>query len=163
MATDEYVYSCWTSPSGTGVKALVKITNPERHRDHFRALVKYFDRTHGLELDESGINESRACFESHDPDIIIKDDSKKFGHFTTEMAEAQVPSNESYKYTDYMKLNLAARMIRNAEDGEKHSVLVKASRLCGGTYLLVEWSKMRLCAFCSGRYVRERLSLRSTP
>tara|TARA_R100000353_G_scaffold3438_3_gene5354 strand:+ start:6271 stop:7899 length:1629 start_codon:yes stop_codon:yes gene_type:complete len=132
LATDEYVYSCWTSPSGNGVKALVKITNPERHRDHFRALVKYFDRTHGLELDESGINESRACFESHDPDIIIKDDSKKFGHFTTEMAEAQVPSNESYKYTDYMKLNLAARMIRNAEDGEKHSVLVKASRLCGG-------------------------------
>jgi len=132
LATDDYVYSCWTSPSGTGVKALVKITNPERHRDHFRALVKYFDRTHGLELDESGINESRACFESHDPDIIIKDDSKKFGHFTTEMAEAQVPSNESYKYTDYMKLNLAARMIRNAEDGEKHSVLVKASRLCGG-------------------------------
>jgi len=132
LATDEYVYSCWTSPSGNGVKALVKITNPERHRDHFRALVKYFDRTHGLELDESGINESRACFESHDPDIIIKDDSKKFGHFTTEMAEAQVPSNESYKYTDYMKLNLAARMIRNAADGEKHSVLVKASRLCGG-------------------------------
>ena len=132
LATDDYVYSCWTSPSGTGVKALVKITNPERHRDHFRALVKYFDRTHGLELDESGINESRACFESHDPDIIIKDDCKKFGHFTTEMAEAQVPSNESYKYTDYMKLNLAARMIRNAEDGEKHSMLVKASRLCGG-------------------------------
>ena len=132
LATDDFIHSCWTSPSGNGVKALVQITNPERHRDHFRALVKYFERTHGLELDESGINESRACFESHDPDIIIKDEVKKFGHFTTEFAEAQTPTNEAYDYTDYMKLNLAARMIRNAADGEKHRVLVNASRLCGG-------------------------------
>ena len=132
LATDDFIHSCWTSPSGNGIKALVHVTNPERHRDHFRALVKYFDRTHGLELDESGINESRACFESYDPDIIIKDDYQRFGHFTTEHAEAQVPTNEGYEYTDYMKLNLAARMIRNADDGEKHSVLIKAATLCGG-------------------------------
>ena len=132
LATDDFIHSCWTSPSGNGVKALVKITNPERHRDHFRALIKYFERTHGLELDESGINESRACFESYDPDIIIKDDCHKFGHFATEFAEAQTPTNEAYDYTDYMKLNLAARMIRNAADGEKHSTLVRAARLCGG-------------------------------
>ena len=132
LATDDFVYSCWTSPSGNGVKALVQVTNTERHRDHFRALVKYFERTHGLELDESGINESRACFESYDPDIIIKDQNRKFGHFTTEFAEAQTPTSEAYKYTDYMKLNLAARMIRNAEDGQKWVTLNRASILCGG-------------------------------
>ena len=132
LATDDFIHSCWTSPSGAGVKALVKVTNPERHRDHFRALIKYFERTHGLELDESGINESRACFESHDPDIIIKDEFKKFGHFTTEFAEAQVPTNEAYDHTDYMKLNLAARMIRQAKDGEKWVTLNRAAILCGG-------------------------------
>jgi len=88
LATDDYVYSCWVSPSGQGVKALVRVTNPERHRDHFRALVKYFERTYGLEVDQSGINESRACFESHDPDIVIKDSSTKFGALMTEHAEA---------------------------------------------------------------------------
>jgi len=132
LATDDFIHSCWTSPSGNGIKALVRVTNPERHRDHFRALIKYFERSHGLELDESGINESRACFESFDPEIIIKDDFKKFGHFSTEFAEAQTPTSEAYDYTDYMKLNLAARMIRNAEDGDKHAMLVRASRLCGG-------------------------------
>ena len=132
LATDDFIHSCWTSPSGEGVKALVKITNPERHRDHFRALIKYFERTHGLELDESGINESRACFESYDPDIIIKDEYKKFGHFTTEFAEAQVPTNEAYDHTDYMKLNLACRMIRLAKDGEKWITLNRAAILCGG-------------------------------
>jgi hypothetical protein len=132
LATDDFIHSCWTSPSGNGVKALVRVTNPERHRDHFRALVKYFERTHGLELDESGINESRACFESYDPDIIIKDDYKKFGHFTTEHAEAQTPTNDTYDHTDYMKLNLACRMIRQAKDGEKWITLRKAGMLCGG-------------------------------
>ena len=132
LATDDFIHSCWTSPSGNGVKALVKITNPERHRDHFRALIKYFERTHGLELDESGINESRACFESYDPDIIIKDEFSKFGHFTTEFAEAQTPTNEAYDHTDYMKLNLAARMIRQAKDGEKWITLNRAAILCGG-------------------------------
>jgi len=132
LATDDFIHSCWTSPSGNGVKALVKVTNPERHRDHFRALIKYFERTHGLELDESGINESRACFESYDPDIIIKDDFNKFGHFTTEFAEAQTPTNEAYDHTDYMKLNLAARMIRQAQDGEKWITLNRAAILCGG-------------------------------
>ena len=132
LATDDFVLACWTSPSGDGIKALVKITNPERHRDHFRSLTAYFDKQYGLQVDETGINESRACFESYDPDIIIKDEVKKFGSFVTEYAEAQVPTNATHDYTDYMKLNLAARMIRNAEDGEKHRVLIKAATLCGG-------------------------------
>ena len=44
LGTDPYVYSCWVSPSGDGLKALVRITNPERHRDHFRALRTYFHK-----------------------------------------------------------------------------------------------------------------------
>ena len=97
LATDQYVHSCWVSPSGDGVKALVQITNPERHRDHFRALCTYFNKQYTLEVDESGINESRACFESYDPEIIIKDEWKKFGAFSTEFAEAQTPINDTYK------------------------------------------------------------------
>lgn len=131
IGTDDYIYACWVSPSGDGIKAIVRITNPERHRDHFRALKKYFSKQYGLELDESGLNESRACFESFDPDIIINLDSRKFGAFASEMSEQQSIKSVS-TYTDYMKLNLAARMIRQAADGEKHSTLLAASRLCGG-------------------------------
>ena len=131
LGTDDYVHACWTSPSGDGVKALVRVSNPERHRDHFRAMSRYFERKYALEVDPSGINESRACFESYDPDIVIKD-SQKFGSFLSEKAEAgQVIEREGI-VTDYMKLNLAARMIRMAEDGEKHKALHSASRLCGG-------------------------------
>lgn len=132
LATDEYVLSCWVSPSGDGLKALVQVTNPERHRDHFRALQAYFDKQYGIEIDPSGINESRACFESYDPDIVIKDEAKPFGHILTEQAATNQESKQVENYTDYHKLNIAARMIRNAPDGEKHATLLKASILCGG-------------------------------
>ena len=132
LATDAYVYSCWVSPSGDGLKALVKISNPERHRDHFRALRTYFAKTYDLEVDESGINESRACFESWDPDIVINDESAIFGAFATEKSESQVAVSQSDKYTDYQKLNLAARMIRQCSDGEKHATLLRSARLMGG-------------------------------
>ena len=62
LAGDKYIMSCWASPSGEGVKGLVEITNTERHRDHYRSLIKYFDEQYGLELDSTGENESRACF-----------------------------------------------------------------------------------------------------
>ena len=131
IASDDYVHACWVSPSGDGLKALVKITNPERHRDHFRALRTYFLKQYNLEVDESGINESRACYESYDPNIVVNQDSKKFGAFSSEKSEKQVAHVDSH-YTDYYRLNLAARMIRHAEDGNKHSALLSAARLVGG-------------------------------
>lgn len=130
LCMDEYIFSCWTSPSGDGVKALVRVAFAERHRDHFRALTRYFERQHGLEIDPSGSNESRACFESYDPNICIKEEFKTFSATLSDKSENQ--SVKADQNTDYMKLNLAARMIRNAEPGQKHKMLYAASRLCGG-------------------------------
>lgn len=132
LGTDDYVFSCWTSPSGNGVKALVRISNAERHEDHFRALEKYFDRQYGLEVDGTGRNLSRACFESYDPELIVQMDAQVFSHFITDHEVTNVEVNPDYVFTDYYKLNLAARMVRRAEDGHRHNTLLKASILCGG-------------------------------
>lgn len=133
LATDSYVFAVWVSPSGTGLKALVKIKFPERHRDQFRALVKYFDKQYGLEVDSSGINESRACFESYDPELVYKENSETFTSIVTEKSEntPQVATKTAIG-TDYTKLATAARMIASAQDGNKHEVLRNASVLCGG-------------------------------
>ena len=130
LAMDEHILACWESPSGDGVKALMRITNPERHRDHFRAAVEYLSKN-DLIVDETGINESRACYESYDPLIIIKDGSRRFGAMRSEQTEDPAPTNQG-RVTDYEKLNIAARMIRKAQDGEKHDALRKAATLCGG-------------------------------
>lgn len=134
LCMDEYTFACWTSPSGDGLKALVRISHPERHRDHFRAIVSYFDKTYGLEVDESGINESRACFESYDPDMCLKDECKTFTAFQAEesVKKQQEVHIQEGDHTDYMKLNLAARMVRNSVDGQRHHQLLRAAILCGG-------------------------------
>ena len=132
LSTDEYVFACWVSPSGDGLKALVQVTNPERHRDHFRALQTYFDKQYGIDIDPSGVNESRACFESYDPELCIKTASK-FSNLLTEEYERKKQEVKSVeKSTDYHRLNIAAQMIRRAPDGDKHSTLLRAAILCGG-------------------------------
>ena len=131
LATDQYVHACWVSPSGDGLKALVRITNPERHRDHFRSLEAYFSKHYGLAVDATGKNEARACFESYDPDLVFNNYSEKFGGMLSEDALEQKAERRD-TYTDYLKLNIAAKMIRFAEDGQKHAMLLKASVLCGG-------------------------------
>ena len=132
LATDDYVYACWVSPSGEGLKALVRVSNPESHRDHFRALQAYFDKEYGLEVDPSGINESRACFDSYDPDIVINESSRIFGQVMSERAMNQTAHQSDEHYTDYNKLAIVSSMIRKAGDGEKHSALLKSAVLCGG-------------------------------
>lgn len=131
LATDDYILACWVSPSGDGLKALVKIAQPRKHRDHFRAIASYMDRQYGLEVDSTGQNESRLCFESYDPEIIINEDSKVFTAVLSERSESQSVSSNAQN-TDYNKLAVLASMIRRAEDGEKHIELLKASNLAGG-------------------------------
>ena len=130
LATDDYVLACWVSPSGDGLKALVKISHPRKHRDHFRAMASYMDRQYGLEVDPTGQNESRLCFESYDPDIIINEDSKVFTAILSERVENQTVNRIAN--TDYNKLAVLASMVRRAEDGEKHTELLKAAKLAGG-------------------------------
>jgi hypothetical protein len=132
LAHDDYTLICFTSPSGNGLKIVVQISNPERHRDHYRAFVKYYDNQYGLTVDSTSINESRACYESYDPDIIYKPSAKVFGAMLSEQAERQEVKVSDAPFTDYEQLNISARMIRKADDGEKHQTLLRASRLCGG-------------------------------
>ena len=131
LSTDKFVFSCWISPSGEGLKALVRISNPSLHRDHFRALQAYFDKEYGLEVDPSGINESRACFDSYDPEIVVNEDSLIFGQMLSEKAISQKAEQKDH-YTDYNKLAIVSSMVRRADDGEKHATLLKAAMLCGG-------------------------------
>jgi len=69
----KFIYACWVSPSGNGLKALVKIADGKKHREHFQSLQDVFP-----EIDRSGINVSRVCYESFDPDIYINENAEVF-------------------------------------------------------------------------------------
>jgi hypothetical protein len=73
LIKDKYVYSVFISPSGNGLKVLVKIPqDPDNHVNYFNSLQKHFDSNH---FDKTCKNVSRVCYESYDPLIYINENS----------------------------------------------------------------------------------------
>ena len=62
---------------------------------------------------------------------MLNDNSKVFGGMLKEQKENQVAHMKEL-HTDYEKLSVVASMVRRAQDGEKHAVLLRAAILCGG-------------------------------
>jgi hypothetical protein len=129
----QYIRAAWISPSGNGVKLLVRITpNKEEHRGRFEGLKAVIPG-----IDPSGINESRICYESYDPGILIREEED------TELFEGwDTPSESANAYSDtpkglntktnYATLQIIVNMIRGAIDGQRNATLLRACRLAGG-------------------------------
>ena len=65
LCKDKFVYSVFISPSGQGLKALVKIPKePDNHKNYFNSLEVYFGSDY---FDKTSKNISRVCYESYDP------------------------------------------------------------------------------------------------
>ena len=73
LEKNRYVYSVFISPSGQGLKVIVKIPNDaENHVNYFNALEKHFNNSH---FDTAVKNISRVCYESYDPLIYINENA----------------------------------------------------------------------------------------
>lgn len=73
LSKNKYVYSVFVSPSGNGLKTLVKIPqDSDNHIGYFRALEEYFKSEY---FDKACKNISRVCYESYDPLIYVNENS----------------------------------------------------------------------------------------
>jgi hypothetical protein len=73
LSKNKYVFSVFISPSGNGLKVLVKIpADAENHTNYFNSLEKYFNSTY---FDKTSKNLSRVCYESYDPLLHINENS----------------------------------------------------------------------------------------
>lgn len=73
ISKDEYIYALWISPSGKGLKGLVKIPpEKENHKGYFDSFGKHLGHP---KWDSSGSDVSRICFESYDPEIYINENA----------------------------------------------------------------------------------------
>jgi hypothetical protein len=67
LTADQYTHVLFTSPSGDGLKVVVRIpANAKTHKGSFQALMDYYNVE---QFDPKNSNLSRVCYESHDPDI----------------------------------------------------------------------------------------------
>ena len=90
---DRYVYSVFTSPSGNGLKVLIKIPqDADNHTSYFNALEKHFNSEH---FDKTCKNVSRVCYESYDPMLYLNAESELWtGLEETEHVEVEVNKDQ---------------------------------------------------------------------
>jgi hypothetical protein len=73
LSKNKYVYSVFISPSGSGLKVLVKVpADTDNHVNYFNSLEKYFNSQY---FDKTSKNLSRVCYESYDPLIYHNENS----------------------------------------------------------------------------------------
>lgn len=125
LSKNDFVKASWISPSGNGVKALVKISDVTKHKEHFQALQEIF-----TDVDKSGINPSRVCYESFDEGIIINDKVKAF---------TKIKKTETFKETKPLESNNEVfdnilKWLSNRGDafrtGERNLFLYKLASAC---------------------------------
>lgn len=76
LIVDKYTFALFISPSGNGLKLIVKIPKDiDSHKSYFDALEKYYNNNH---FDTTSKNISRICFESYDSNIFINKNSKEW-------------------------------------------------------------------------------------
>lgn len=76
---DEYLHALWLSPSGLGLKGLIRIESTfDLHKLYFREMVGYFKDKYDANLDRSGSDITRLCFTSYDPNLYYNEGSKIF-------------------------------------------------------------------------------------
>lgn len=85
-----FIYYAGLSCSGRGVFALVKIAEPIKHREYFRALADYFGGI-GYRVDESGKDVCRLRVASYDAEPIFNPDSEGWDIVPTIAKPTYVP------------------------------------------------------------------------
>lgn len=121
------------SASGKGVWGLVQVSNPKKHKEHFKQLISDFEKI-GIKLDKSkGGNETDLRYYSYDPEAYLAESFKIYDR-TPKPKPKQKNNSVQYSKRPFAAdpIKNAVDMVLAAPDGEKHITLLKAARLLGG-------------------------------
>ena len=94
IISNPYTYAAFVSPSGKGLKVLVKCDNDlSTHTYAFNALRSYYDNLLDVASDKSIKDVLRLCFVSYDSDMYLNKNSKVFNY-------QSYPNNETKSRKD---------------------------------------------------------------
>ena len=87
LCKDDYIYVCFRSPGGKGIKAIVKVNpSPDTHKSQFQALKLYFKTKYGIVIDSLCKDLPRPMLLSYDPDLYCNPNSNVFEEMYVEKA-----------------------------------------------------------------------------
>lgn len=105
LEDSEYIFSYWLSPSGNGLKALVKIPlvfNKKEYSERYLALLKHFRK---LSPDKATKDINRLCFESYDPKLYQNRKSKVFKGKIEKAQKQKSPGIQSPNIPEAQKID----------------------------------------------------------
>jgi putative DNA primase/helicase len=77
LSKDQHVLACWESPTGSGLKVLVRVpADASKHEQSFKDAEAYLKSTYGLVVDSTGKNLSRISYVSYDPNLFVRDSAE---------------------------------------------------------------------------------------
>jgi hypothetical protein len=136
LAGQEVVAFAGLSASGRGVWGLVRIADPARHKEHFRALQEDF-RVWGLVIDNACSDVVRGRFYSYDPDAHVNPHALTYERLPAPPAPrprlTRAGGGDGFGGDRGAQvLANALRMIEEAQEGGRNAALTKAAYLAGG-------------------------------
>jgi len=108
ISKNKYVFSVFISPSGNGLKVLVKIPpDVDNHSNYFNSLEKHFNSPY---FDKTSKNISRVCYESYDPLIHVNQNSSvwdvieepEYAEVSRIRDQATIPISDENKIVDIL-------------------------------------------------------------
>jgi len=76
IGEDKHILAAWISPSGDGVKAIMRIpASVAGHKAAFAVAAEYMRENHAIEIDKACSDVGRLCFVSHDPALVLNHDA----------------------------------------------------------------------------------------
>lgn len=146
---DPHTVFVFISPSGAGLKVgfhVPSVVDDESNKEAFGVIETYFLTNYGVQIDKSGKDISRLCYESYDADCYI---NYKALPFTLAPVQAKprietpaprptpapktngVPDKWIEK-TAPRKLAALEKILSDAPRGERHYARLRAAKLAGG-------------------------------
>ncbi|WP_395047869.1 BT4734/BF3469 family protein [Flavobacterium sp.] len=127
LSNDKYILSFWDSPSGNGLKGLIKInSNYEKHKAIFNSLKNYFIDNYEIELDVSGKDISRLCFSSWDENIFFNSNAEVYVDFLEENKKKSSKKSEGLiKSISLLKSAYATEGLNKVEDRNTIRQIIK--------------------------------------
>lgn len=88
----EFTYASFISPSGNGLKILVKINSDKaNHKEAFLLVQAHYEKLLNLSIDKSGKDVTRLCFYSFDENLYLNENATVF---TSAAKQSVLPDNE---------------------------------------------------------------------
>ena len=149
LMNDEFSFLVCISPSGDGLKVLVKI-DESKHLNSLNELVKYYKKKYDIIIDESTKDIFRLMFVSYDNECYLNENSKIFDENCflpnektfevsanlhkpkKEKITVNVDSNSDFEDLKLKQISNIKYILSQVKQGEKHDTRRNLSRLIGG-------------------------------